>query len=235
MTDEDGKTIKIVSHQEKPYDAVLIGSGDRSNPIGIDTNDRFFMIKDEHIKTQSFYSAVEPKAPPALLKNDLYDYTDDPFAKTLTSQEREGLEIAVSNKSGWYIDLVEGTGEKSTADAIVINGVVYFTTFIPPNLEPNVIHCEQPNGTGLLYAVDLALGTAIYNWNETTPDAEPVRKVEINEQFLGAPTLIVVPNDDGDPETDDDAVGNIIVGRKIIPVGFTLQTMRTYLYISEEQ
>ena len=87
----------------------------------------------------------------------------------------------------------------------------------------------------MLYAVDLALGTAIYNWNEATPEAAPVRKVVINEQFLGAPTLIVVPNDDGDPETNDDAIGNIIVGRKIIPVGFTLQTMRTYLYISEEQ
>lgn len=234
VTDEDGETTKIISHQEKPYDAVLIGSGDRSNPIGIDTNDRFFMIKDEHIKTQSFYSAKAPKAPTALLKTDLYDYTNDPFAKTLTTQERQTLEIAVSDKSGWYIDL-EGSGEKSTADAIVINGVVYFTTFIPPNLDTNVIHCIQPNGTGLLYAVDLALGTAIYNWNEATPEAAPVRKVVINEQFLGAPTLIVVPNDDGDPETNDDAIGNIIVGRKIIPVGFTLQTMRTYLYISEEQ
>ncbi len=234
VTDEDGKTTTIISHQEKPYDAVLIGSGDRSNPIGTDTNDSFFMLKDDQIKTQSFYSAVEPKIPAAIVKSALYNYTNDPFGKTLTTQQRETLELAVSKKSGWYIDL-EDSGEKSTAEAIVINGVVYFTTFIPPNLDPNIVHCEQPNGTGILYAIDLALGTAIYNWNEADPDAEPVRKVEINEQFLGAPTLIVVPNDDGDPETDDDAIGNIIVGRKIIPVGFTLQTMRTYLYISEEQ
>lgn len=152
----------------------------------------------------------------------------------MTTQQRETLEIAVSKKSGWYFSLTN-SGEKSSAEAIVINGIVYFTTFIPPNLDPDIVHCEQPNGKGLLYAVDLALGTTVYNWDEDNPDAEPEVSTEISEQFLGAPTLIVVPDDDGDPETDDDAVGNIIVGRKIIPVGFTLQTMRTYLYISEEQ
>lgn len=234
VTDVDGQTTKIVSHQEKPYDAVLIGSGDRSNPIGTDTNDTFFMIKDEHIKTQSFYANATPRAPTALVQTDLYDYTDNPFEQEMTTQQRETLEIAVSKKSGWYFSLTN-SGEKSSAEAIVINGIVYFTTFIPPNLDPDIVHCEQPNGKGLLYAVDLALGTTVYNWDEDNPDAEPEVSTEISEQFLGAPTLIVVPDDDGDPETDDDAVGNIIVGRKIIPVGFTLQTMRTYLYISEEQ
>ena len=229
---EDGETTIIYSYQEKPYDAVLLGSGDRSNPIGTDTDDTFFMIKDENIKTKSFYSDAEPKAPAAIAKSGLYEYTDNPFGATLTTLERNELATNVSEKSGWYIDL-EDSGEKSTAEAIVINGVAYFTTFTPPNLDPDIVHCEQPNGTGFLYAVDLALGTSVYNWNEADPDADPERRVEINEQFLGAPTLIVVPNDDGDPDTEDDAEGNIIVGREIIPVGFTLQTMRTYLYVEE--
>lgn len=234
VTDIDGKTTKIVSHQEKPYDAILIGSGDRSNPLGTDTADAFFMIKDENIKTKSFYSAAEPKAPTTLFKSDLYDYSDDPFSKVTTTQERETLALAVSKKSGWFIDLKAGYGEKSTAEAIVINGVAFFTTFIPPNLDPNILRCEQPNGTGLLYAVDLALGTAVYNWQETTVDVESPpedaeRSIKISEQFLGAPTLIVVPDDKGD------TIGNIIVGRRVVNTPFTLQTMRTYLYIKEEQ
>lgn len=238
VTDEDGETTTIVSHQEKPYDAVLIGSGDRSNPIGLDTNDTFFMIKDEHIKTKSFYSAVEPIIPATISKSDLYNYTDDPFSKADTTQKYETLAIAVSQKSGWYINL-GGSGEKSTSEAIVINGVALFTTFIPPNLDPSVVHCEQPNGSGLLYAVDLALGTAVYNWknNDGTDDGPPddgppddaVRSVKISEQFLGAPTLIVVPDDNGE------SIGNIIVGREVVNTPFTLQTMRTYLYIKEEQ
>tara|TARA_R110000765_G_scaffold61699_9_gene119509 strand:+ start:4655 stop:8233 length:3579 start_codon:yes stop_codon:yes gene_type:complete len=245
VTDKDGQTQTIVSHQEKPYDAVLIGSGDRSNPLGDDTSDTFFMIKDEHIKTKSFFSSVEPVTPAALLKSDLYNYTDNPFGQTLTTQARETLAIAVSKKSGWYIDL-EGSGEKSTAEAIVINGVAFFTTFIPPNLDPNIVRCEQPNGTGLLYAVDLALGTAVYNWktNDGTgdgtgvgdgtgtvegPPADATRSIVISEQFLGAPTLIVVPDAAGE------TIGNIIVGRKVVNTPFTLQTMRTYMYIKEEQ
>lgn len=234
--DEDGKEVTITSHHEKPYDAVLIGSGDRTNPIGRDTADTFFMIKDPHIKTQSFYSAKSPTYPTTITKSELYDYSDDPFSKADTTLKRQTLSIAVSKKSGWYIDL-SASGEKSTAEAIVINGIVYFTTFIPPNLTPGTVHCVPPNGTGLLYAVDLSLGTAIYNWNNSetdgVPDA-PERSTTISEQFLGAPTLIVVPTSDGDDTTVDKAVGNIIVGRKIIPVGFSLQTMRTYLYVGEE-
>ena len=234
VKDENGNEITINSHQEKPYDAILIGSGDRSNPIGIDTDDSFFMLKDSYIKTQSFYSAVEPKIPTTILKTNLYDYTTDPFIQADTTQKLEDLAVAVSQKSGWHIDFND-PGEKNTAEAIVINGIVYFTTFVPADLDPSVIHCEQPNGKGFLYAVDLTLGIAIYNWKEGDSDAEAERRTEVNEQFLGAPTLIVVPDDDGDPDTDDDSKGNIIVGRKIIPVGFTLQTMRTYLYISEDQ
>jgi type IV pilus assembly protein PilY1 len=235
VTDQDGQTSAIFHHQEKPYDAVLIGSGDRSNPLGTDTNDRFFMIKDQHIKTQSFYNIVEPKKPAALLKIDLYNYTDNPFDQTLTLAKRNELARDVSKKSGWFINLnLEDTGEKSTAEAIVINGIVFFTTFIPPNLDPNLVYCEQPNGTGLLYAVDLALGTAVYNWkinDDVPPDDGPpddaVRSIKISEQFLGAPTLIVVPDANGD------TIGNIIVGREVVITPFKLQTMRTYLYIKE--
>jgi type IV pilus assembly protein PilY1 len=233
VTDQDGQTTAIFHHQEKPYDAVLIGSGDRSNPLGIDTGDTFFMIKDQHIKTKSFYNIVEPKAPAALLKSNLYNYTDNPFDRTLTLESRNELARDVSKKSGWFINL-EGSGEKSTAEAIVINGVVFFTTFIPPNLDPNVVYCDQPNGSGLLYAVDLALGTAVYNWNnnndvpaDDVPPDDAVRSIKISEQFLGAPTLIVVPDANGD------TIGNIIVGREIVMTPFKLQTMRTYLYIKE--
>ncbi|MBA6292432.1 rRNA (guanine-N1)-methyltransferase [Colwellia sp. MB3u-70] len=233
VTDQNGQTTTIFHHQEKPYDAVLIGSGDRSNPLGTDTDDTFFMIKDQHIKTKSFYNIVEPKAPAALLKSDLYNYTDNPFNKTLTLESRNELARDVSKKSGWFINL-EGSGEKITAEAIVINGIVFFTTFIPPNLDPNFVYCEQPNGTGLLYAVDLALGTAVYNWkknDDVPPDDGPpddaVRSVKIGEQFLGAPTLIVVPDANGD------TIGNIIVGRELVMTPFKLQTIRTYLYIKE--
>jgi type IV pilus assembly protein PilY1 len=112
---------------------------------------------------------------------------------------------------------------------------VYFTTFTPPELDPDVVSCELPNGQGWLYAVDLALGTHVYDWQEENSKNREDRIAFISEQYLGAPTLIVLPDDDGDDDTIDDAVGNIIVGRKIIPVGFSLKTLRTYLYVEENQ
>ena len=198
------------------------------------------MIKDLFIRTQSLVSGNLPTDLATITSADLYDYTNDPFgAFTLpySAQEKsdlEDLQIAVSLKNGWFLDFTQ-SGEKSSSSAIVINGIAYFTSFTPPSLDPNVVTCELPNGQGWLYAVDLALGTKVYNWSAEDPKNRDDRIAFISEQFLGAPTLIVIPEDDGDPDTDDDVIGNIIVGRKIIPVGFNLSTLRTSLYITEDQ
>lgn len=232
VIDKDGITSTMTVHQEKPYDAILIGSGDRSNPLGTDTSDSFFMIKDEHIKTQTFAVDTTPPTPVVIEKSNLYDFTGDPFAQTLTTQERKTLELAVSAKSGWFIDFTQ-SGEKSTSAGIAINGIAYFTSFTPPEFAAELVDCKPPTGKGWLYAVDLALGTKRYNWLSESPDNRKDSIALISEQFLGSPTLIVLPDDPDDPESE--TTGNLIVGRKIIGVDFDLKTMRTYLYITEEQ
>jgi len=232
VTDEDGTTKTITVHQEKPYDAVLIGSGDRSNPLGTDTADSFFMIKDEHIKTQTFTADTTPSTPTVIEESNLFNFTTDRFVATMTSQARETLALAVSAQSGWFIDLTQ-TGEKSTSAAIVINGIAYYTTFTPPEFAAELVDCKPPSGKGWLYAVDLALGTKRYHWLSESSDNRSDRISLISEQFLGSPTLIVLLDDPTNPKSD--TTGNLIVGRKIIAVDFDLQTMRTYLYITEEQ
>jgi len=232
VTDAQGGTSTMTVHQEKPYDAILIGSGDRSNPLGTDTSDSFFMIKDEHIKTQTFSSSSTPPTPTTIEKSGLFDFTTDRFEETMTSQEKETLELEVSAQSGWFIDFTQ-TGEKSTSSAIVINGIAYYTSFTPPEFAAELVDCKPPSGKGWLYAVDLALGTKRYNWLSEDSDNRSDRISLISEQFLGSPTLIVLPDDPSDPKSD--STGNLIVGRKIISVGFTLKTKRTYLYVTEEQ
>ncbi len=231
ITDVDGNTTKIVTNQEIPYDAVLIGSGNRSHPLGSHSNnqDMLFMVKDSNILTQSFQGA---DIPATITVTDLYDYSDNPFSKDMTTNERNTLALAVSAKSGWYMDL-STEDEQSTSSPIVINGVAYFTTFVPPSLVLDPDSCDVPAGLGWLYAVDLALGTHKYNW---TDDMNPIqvadgdeRKIYISEQYLGSPTLIVLPDEEGKSK------GNIITGRTIVPVGFELDTVRTYMYIKEEQ
>jgi type IV pilus assembly protein PilY1 len=231
VTDAEGETSTVTVRQEVPYEAILLGSGDRSNPLGTDTDDVFFMIKDKNITTQTFDSNSTPSTPSAITISELYDFTDDPFGN-VSSEGLEALSVAVSEKSGWFFDL-EQDGEKSTSSAIVINNTVYFTTFTPPNLAQDQEGCDLPNGQGWLYGVDLALGIKKFNWATEDSKNREDRISFISEQFLGAPTLIVIPDDPDDEESD--TTGNLIVGRKIVPVGFNLQTMRTYLYVTEDQ
>jgi len=237
-TDELGNEKKQYEKQELPYDALLISSGDRSNPLGTDTDDMLFMIKDANITTQTFSSSAEPYKPTAVTLDGLYDYTNDPFGgytPPLTAAEQaelNALSLAVSNKSGWYIDLSQ-SGEKGTAEALAINGVAYFTSFTPPDLSNAANSCTVPSGAGWLWEVDLALGTKIYKDGDTSdrPRSDD-RAIDPTIDFPpGPPTLIVV--DDGDSKTED---GKIIVGRQLIDnVAFSLKTMRTYMYTTEDQ
>lgn len=234
VTAADGSLSSVTVHQEIPYDAVLLGSGDRSNPLGTDTDDIFFMIKDKNIITQTFSGTSTPSTiTHSATSSDLYDFTDNPFGN-ISSEGKQALSVAVSKKSGWFFTL-EQDGEKNTSNAIVINNTVYFTTFTPPDLVQSQVSCELPNGQGWLYGVDLALGIKKFNWAAEDSKNREDRIAFISEQFLGSPTLIVIPDDDGDVDTIDEAVGNLIVGRKIIPVGFNLTTMRTYLYVTEDK
>lgn len=232
VSDGAGGTTEMTVHQEVPYDAVLVGSGDRSNPLGKDTRDTIYMIKDSYINTQEFFDSSVPKKPTTLAKSDLYNYTGNPFSKTTSTQEEETLQIAVSKKSGWYIDLLQ-SGEKNTSAGLVINGIAYFTSYVPAVLD-NLIDCKPPVGSGDLYAVDLALGISKHLVTTDARDSDD-RVIKINDEWLGSPTLIVLPEDDGDATTIDDGKGDIIVGDKVIPVGFNLATSRTYIYRTEQQ
>lgn len=216
-----------VVKQEVPYDAILLGSGDRATPTAIDTNDMFFMIKDKYITTQRLDTLSPAIAPITLSK--LYDFTDDPFKNypILTSAQEAKL-LDASTALGWHFDL-QKAGEKSTAEAIVLNNVVYFTSYSPA---PDA-SCSVTPGDAWLYAVDLALGIKKYKWG-TEPDnrSGDDRIRHVGNQFVGKPSLIRTPVTDvitGKTSLQ----GDLIVGKEIVPVGFTLQTMRTSLTIQE--
>ncbi|TWX50667.1 pilus assembly protein [Colwellia hornerae] len=235
-TDVNGVSTTVITKQERPYEAVLIGSGDRSTPAASDTDDKFFMIKDANIITTSFVaSATHPQRliPAAILATDLYDYTNNPFGQTLTVANRQTLEINVGNKKGWFIDFL-GDGEKNTASAIVINGVAYFTSFTPAAVSADANSCELSDGSGILYAVDLAFGTTVYDW----------RTWEIAAGIPDTPSIIITkdPQEPVDPCSEncppEDEEGEVIatiklLAGKIIPLGISLETSRIYLYVTE--
>ena len=227
-----------VIHQERPYEAILIGSGDRSTPTGVDTDDRFFMIKDAKIVTESYDNNAttnDPDIPYTV--SDLYDYTDNPFGEftePLDSTEKaalEALQLAVGLKKGWYYDYTS-SGEKSTAPGIAINGVAYFTSFSPAASNEDTDSCVLSDGVGHLYAIDLALGTTVHNW----------RKTIISPGIPDTPSVIITKDPVIDPPTQPDTdappgekSGTIkLLAGKIISLDISLKTSRTFLYIKED-
>ncbi len=235
--DVNGVTTKVITRQGRPYDAILIGSGDRSTPLDTDTEDRFFMVRDENIVTKSFTGSGSALIPAAIKITDLYDFTNNPFGQTLTPQQRIALEVAVTNKSGWFIKL-SGSGEKSTATAIAIEGVAYFTSFQPAAGSANT--CEIDPVSGFLYAVNLALGTTVYLWND--------QKILTTTGTIETPQLIITQDGTGTgtgtggtpctgtncPHADvTNPTIKILAGKIIIPLGITIDTWRTYLYETE--
>ncbi len=227
-TDADGNSTTKVHQTQVPYDAILIGSGDRTSPLDTNTLDKLFMIKDENIITQKFDSA-----PDVIELSDLYDYTNNPFqGLNPDSVAYKSLALTVSTYNGWFVDLV-GTGEKSVAKPEALAGVAYFNAFIPSDVSAN--SCTLDGGEAFVYALDLALGVNIYT----------ERKLEAPGIItdIGIP-LIVVDDpdaDDGDPDTDDDPRKEIrlLLGDPVRPCdangdcGLIFRTTRSHLFVDE--
>ena len=234
IVDENGEKVYqdvvAVDRYQKPYDALLIGSGDLANPIGTDTEDKFFMIKDELIISQPLTGDLVPEV---IEITDLKDYTLNPF-QGLTGDELVTEQLDASSKSGWLISLNTSPGEKSTSPALVISGVVYLSSYTPAVPTKTGEVCSVQIGGSALYAVGLALGINIYDWRrtETTEHITDsitfhIRKPEIvdDEKTPAATISLIIPDVfkiTGCKNADCTNTADSIV-----------KTMRTYLYIKE--
>ena len=89
------------------YDSVLVGSGDRENPLDVSIQNYFFMVKDAHALT------ALPATPRTL--TDLVNTT------TGTS--------VPSTANGWYFAL--SMGEKVVTGSTTLNGSTFFSTNVP--------------------------------------------------------------------------------------------------------
>jgi len=148
-----------ITRLDTPYDAVVIGSGNRSKPTQTNERDQLYMIRDEHVITKSFTSNI-----PAVIKpDDLKVMNDDPFGNALDDvDEFVSLEADLAkNFKGWRYDL--SVGEKSLAAATVVGGVAYFTSFTPASEAATENQCSLSGGSGSLYAFHLHYGTKVYD------------------------------------------------------------------------
>ena len=145
------------SDEDGAYDAVIIGSGDRQDPLdrGGMTSNWVYMIKDRNVGPGSGQNST-------LVHTDLGDVT----STCLTL----GGACTANLGPGWRLSL-QSPGEKSLSTPTTIGGTTYFTTYLPPGAAP-AITCTPAEGNGRLYAVSYKNAAATHNYDVTTEEDE---------------------------------------------------------------
>ncbi|GGB60154.1 rRNA (guanine-N1)-methyltransferase [Shewanella inventionis] len=174
VTDASKNTTTSLTYQNIPYDAVTVGTGHRPHPLDTTRSDMFFMLQDRNVVTKSFTGATGKEIPAALELTDLYDVTS--VAPTTEAQN-----IAFGSKRGWYYSFAS-KGEKSLSASTIIQGKVYFTSYVPgDNTSAN--QCLAV-GQGRLYGFDLHKGTRTYTQEY----------LEMGARVPDTPQLVIPPN-----------------------------------------
>lgn len=167
------------------YDLVLIESGERFDPLGSRIQNRLYAFRDRALFTlndaDGDNNADQDAA--AFLDADVErinnfftiteQYLYDATANVLQSSSADTVTLdneqaAIKRSLGWYVDL-ESTGEKGLSSPVVLDGKVYFTTFVPP-VGISGSACSVSEGTARLYVVDVLTGGAAENLSEGGDD-----------------------------------------------------------------
>src|SRR5690606_1011303 len=139
------------------FDAVLIGSGDRPDPLdkGRLVDNFLYMIKDRD-------TSQGPSADVNIEHSALGDVTDNCL-------QDGSCTIDPDLTYGWKLQL-EDAGEKALASPLTVAGIAFFTTYIPSS--SSTVPCQPSEGSGRLYALSLQDATSVINYDTTDDDPD---------------------------------------------------------------
>lgn len=145
-----------------PYDAVLIGSGDRehpfngygdtANPLINAVTNRYYLIKDRD--TGFTYSGA------TITEADVFDTTNNLIQQGSAAQITAAA-AALTAAKGWSITLL--TGEKVISSSVTLGGATFFNTNQPTPPAPGV--CGGNLGIARQYTVNFQTGGSIIPYN----------------------------------------------------------------------
>ncbi len=173
----NGETTDIKTYQNVAYDAVVVGTGHRPHPLDFNREDMFYMLQDRNITSRSFNGEEGNEVPDTLTLSNLYNITGSE-----PDDDTENIKFGL--KRGWYYEF--GSGEKSLAAAAIIEGNVYFTSYIPPEESSLTTQCLIA-GEARLYGFDLHKGARTFGENK--------EYIEIGDRLPDTPQMVVVAKD----------------------------------------
>ena len=118
------------------YDLIVTGTGDRPGSCDLTSQDRIYVIKDDHGSN-------------TILETDLVDVTSP-------SDPKPDLDNSNGIDMGWFVQL--NLGEKVLAENTVFYKTIYWTTFTP-NDDPCL-----PGGVSKIYALNYKTGAAVIDF-----------------------------------------------------------------------
>jgi type IV pilus assembly protein PilY1 len=138
------------------YNAVYFGTGDRPHALNKDVVDRMYAVYDRDQTS-------------AKTEADLVNVTVDQLQSATATQAEINAQLAAlysANNYGWFVKLDQTAGEKILSKPLVVNKVVYMTSF-SPNIS-TTDPCQAGNlGIGRLYAMDYKTGEAVLDYDKT--------------------------------------------------------------------
>ncbi|MBM7071565.1 rRNA (guanine-N1)-methyltransferase [Shewanella sp. 202IG2-18] len=213
VTDAESNTQYFT--QNIPYDAVVIGSGLRPSPNNTQRTDMFFTLQDRNIETKTFNSSNTPNA---LIVSNLY-----PVASGAPETPTQRVEF--STKLGWYYQF-GSAGEKSLSAATIIDGRVFFSSFVP-SAGVGTNQCTI-SGEGRIYALDLHFGKRTFYRNNA--------EYKVVDGIPDTPQIVIpsdiVTDDQGNPIISDEPLNKYIIG-ETKSVGEVKQVKSHYYYVEE--
>ncbi|MDE3273484.1 pilus assembly protein [Pseudoalteromonas sp. G4] len=175
----DGEVVNA-TRMTVPFEAVVVGSGDRTSPLDQSDSDSLYMVRDVNVITKSY----KLDAPAPIKVSELMAVTPNTFGSLTKDAEKfTEKESQYAQYKGWQYSLT-GSGEKALGKPAIIGGVAYFPTFIAGANGSST--CSLTGGEGRLYAFHLHYAVKIYeNAYTRTGDSIP-------------PTPELVFSEDGD-------------------------------------
>jgi type IV pilus assembly protein PilY1 len=153
------------------HDLVVLTTGNRSHPLDETVQDRIYAFRDMVVGQMAdtdfdgladSYTTLQGALQDPSLTGDLMNVTD--IVDFTVTVNMDALKAA----EGWYIDL-EGVGEKGLAAPVILDGRIFFTTYVPEKvIDPT--QCSIQEGAGKLYQIDVLDGSAVQNWDGVGDD-----------------------------------------------------------------
>ncbi|MDH5649743.1 MAG: PilC/PilY family type IV pilus protein, partial [Gammaproteobacteria bacterium] len=154
------------------YDAVVIGTGDRSEPLATDTEEWFYVVRDRDLISGTLTNLTANG--PIEHYDDATDGSTTPPNYGLVDVSQGSCILAgtctASYTYGWKMKLDcpndsgrtfagGNCGEKNLSASFTIGGTIFMTSYLPPDTTST--NCGPEEGTGLLYELSLQDGSAV--------------------------------------------------------------------------